>query len=161
MPDAFQEIIVTPIEIQPLRAAKEGTPVITARHRVPAAEVDSFHVVHFSKYLGWFSAAMVAAFEERGLGPGRFDEGKVEIRVARAQAAYLKSARLDDLVEIDIQRIEPRANGLLVVAQARVGTSLLARARLTIACVNPVNGELVRLPHEVRQAFAPDQAEAA
>lgn len=141
--------------------AAAAAAVLTVEHRVPAAEVDSFHVVHFSKYLGWFSAAMVAAFERRGLGPGRFDHGRVEIRVARAQAAYLKSARLDDLVEIDIVRVDTRASGLLVVARARIGATLLARARLTIACVNPVSGELVGLPDEVRRAFAPPLAEAA
>lgn len=122
-------------------------------HRVIAEEVDVFHVVHFSKYLAWFSAALIAAFESRGLGPGRFDNDTVQIRVARVQVAYLKSARLNDVVEVEVLRMEFRSKGLLVHVQGRVGKDLLARGRLTIACVAAANGELAALPEEVRRAF--------
>lgn len=139
----------------PCNAADAGRTIATIEHRVPAAEVDGFNVVHFSKYLGWYAVAMIAAFVARGLGPGRFAGNTVEIRVARVQAAYVKSACLDDLVTVDVLRIELRRTGMLVHAQARVGDDLLARARLTIACVSSGDGQLVKLPDEVRQAFEP------
>lgn len=150
------------IQAFPARPHQARGNVVTVQHRVLAEEVDAFHVVHFSKYLGWFSEALIAAFESRGLGPGRFDNDTVQIRMARVQVAYLKSARLDDLADIDITRVELRNNGLLLYVLVRVDKDVLARGRMTIACVAADSGELVRLPEEVRRAFVPSSfAEAA
>ena len=135
--------------------------VSSIRHRVQTVEVDGFQVVHFSNYLRWFSGAMMSAFETHGLGPGRFSDGRVEIRVARAQIAYIASARLGDDVSIEVAGVDVTRNGLIVALRAVTDGRLLSRARISVAFVDATTGRLTATPAEVADAFAQPHAPMA
>ena len=136
-------------------------PVSSIRHRVQMVEVDGFQVVHFSNYLRWFSGAMMSAFEAQGLGPGRFSDGRVEIRVGRAQIAYIASARLGDDVSIEVAGVDVTRNGLIVALRAVTDGRLLSRARISVAFVDATTGRLTATPAEVADAFAQPHAPMA
>lgn len=137
-------------------------PVSSIRHRVQTVEVDGFQVVHFSNYLRWFSGAMMSAFEVHGLGPGRFSDGRVEIRVGRAQIAYVASARLGDNVSVEVAGVDVTRNGLVVALRAVTNDRLLSRARISVAFVDTATGRLTGTPAEVAEAFRqPDASVAA
>jgi len=130
--------------------------IASIRHRVQPVEVDGFQVVHFSNYLRWYSSAMMAAFEAKSLGPGRFDDGRVEIRVGRVQAAYISSARLGDEVTIDVMDLTTTRNGMLFAFRASCEGRLLSRARLQVAFVDAETGRLTTPPADVVQALSPE-----
>lgn len=138
-----------------METVSERTPVSSVSHRVQPVEVDGFQVVHFSNYLRWYSSAMMSAFEARGLQPGRFCDGRIEIRVGRAQIAYVASARLGDAVKIDVLNLGLTRYGLLVALRATTGGRLLSRARISVAFVEAETGRLAKAPAEVVDALAP------
>jgi YbgC/YbaW family acyl-CoA thioester hydrolase len=127
-------------------------------HRVCPAEVDGFNVVHFSNYLRWVSAALMELFEKAGLGPGRFSDGTVEIRVGRAQMAYMASARLGDTIEASIRSVEFDRSSMILGCAVHSGGRVLTRGRLTIAFVQSATGALTPVPDEVRAALARGRA---
>ncbi|QQP93459.1 acyl-CoA thioesterase (plasmid) [Skermanella mucosa] len=127
-------------------------------HRVCPAEVDGFNVVHFSNYLRWVSAALMELFEKAGLGPGRFCDGTVEIRVGRAQMAYVSSARLGDPIEASIRSVEFDRSSMILGCAVQANGRVLSRGRLTIAFVLSATGALTPVPDEVRAALARGRA---
>lgn len=136
-----------------LQAHNARRPVAMIRHRVQPVEVDGFQVVHFSNYLRWYSGAMMAAFEASGFGPGRFGDGRIEIRVGRVQAAYIASARLGDEVTVEVIDLTLTRNGLLVVMRATSEGRLLSRARIAVAFVEADTGRLAAPPADVIAAL--------
>jgi acyl-CoA thioesterase FadM len=123
------------------------------RHRVCPAEVDGFHVVHFSNYFRWLSAALFDWFDAAGLGPGRFCNGTVEVRIGRAQAAYVSSARLGDDIEATVGRVVLEERRLMLCCTIRCSRGYLVRGRLTLAFINATTGALTLIPDEVREAL--------
>mmetsp|Transcript_14932 Transcript_14932/g.23543 ORF Transcript_14932/g.23543 Transcript_14932/m.23543 type:complete len:149 (-) Transcript_14932:163-609(-) len=136
-------------------------PMASICHHVQPVEVDGFQVVHFSNYMRWYSGAMMAAFEVNDLGPGRFCDGAVEIRVGRAQVAYISSARLGDAVSVEVLNIEVTRNGLVVTLRAMVEDRLISRARISVAFVDSATGRLTKAPQEVADALAPSAPRVA
>jgi acyl-CoA thioester hydrolase len=128
------------------------------QHRVLPEEVDAFGVVHFSNYVKWCSAAMMELFAANGLGPGQFDEGRVEVRVGRMQVVYASSARLSDKLTVSVPKVTLQKKSLVLqmrigIAEADGSERVAARAKLTIAFVEAASGKLTDAPEDVKAAF--------
>jgi acyl-CoA thioesterase FadM len=96
---------------------------------------------------------MMEGLRVSGLGPGRFSNGTVEIRVGRVQAAYVGSARLGDHVEAVVRRWTLERCSLVVHCVVQCAGRVLVRGRLTVAFIESATGALTETPDEVRAAL--------
>lgn len=118
-------------------------------HRVLPEEVDVFKVVHYSNYLKWCSNALIDFFNHNNLGSGVFEDGSIQIRVGRVNIVYMKSAKFQDKVNIQIIDLIPQRKSLVAKINIMTEDKLLIRAKITIAFVDSNTSELVNIPNEV------------
>jgi len=119
-------------------------------HRVLPEEVDVFRVVHYSNYLKWCSNALIDFFEHNNLGAGVFDDGNVQIRVGRVNIVYIKSAKFQDRIKVEIIDIVPQRKSMEVKLKIMVEDKLLVRAKITVAFVDSDTSKLVNVPNEIQ-----------
>ena len=118
-------------------------------HRVLPEEVDAFRVVHYSNYLKWCSNTLINFFEHNNLGAGVFDNEKTQIRVGRVNIVYIKSAKFQDRINVQIVKLIPQRKSLEVKLKIMTEEKVLVRAKITIAFVDSNTSELVNIPNEV------------
>ena len=122
--------------------------------RVYWEDTDAGGVVYYANYLKFMERARsewlrVLGFEQDVL---RDDAGVVFV-VRRVEIDYLSPARFNDQIEVHVRLHETGRASLGVKQELMRGDVCLARAEVTLACVDAVNFKPVKMPATILQAL--------
>lgn len=124
--------------------------------RVYWEDTDAGGIVFYANYLKFFERARTEWLRSHGFGQQSLvdDTGAIFV-VADAQIRYLRSARLDDALDISVQVQELTPTTMRIFQQAHCAGSLLCEATVRIACVQRERMRPCRIPAPILQAIRP------
>ena len=124
--------------------------IFTTEYRVIYGDCDPFDVVYYGNYLDFFERGRTELFRQIGLTYREIAEQGIYTPVSESYCKYHKSARYDDLLEIEtgiafLKRASIRLDCRVYLKKPR---TLLAEGYTVHAFVNR-KGRIVRVPKEV------------
>ncbi|MBT8414348.1 MAG: tol-pal system-associated acyl-CoA thioesterase [Boseongicola sp.] len=122
--------------------------------RVYYEDTDLAGIVYYANYLKFIERGRTEYVRDIGLDQTRLKaEQGIVFAVRRVEADYIAPAKFDDVVDV-VTTVE-RASGVRLVMRQVVerGGEVLFEALVTLVALSET-GALVRLPAELRQAFA-------
>lgn len=124
--------------------------------RVYYEDTDFSGAVYHASYLRFMERGRTEMLRACGLNQGALMAGREGAAygfvVRDMQISFLKPARMDDWLEVETILLALGGASLDLQQIIRREETILAKARVTIACV--VNGRPLRLPEGVRQALS-------
>ncbi len=122
--------------------------------RIYWEDTDAGGVVYYANYLKFFERARTEWLRSLGIEQGALQaQDGVLFVVAEVNVRYLASARLDDLLTVDVQVVERGPASMVLAQQAWRGDTLLAQARVRVGCVDTATMRPRRIPAQVNQAI--------
>ena len=127
--------------------------------RVYWEDTDAGGVVFYANYLKYFERARTEwlralGFSQEGLRLHADPAERAMFVVTDTQVRYLRPARLDDWIEVDVEVLRAGAASLDIRQQATRGQELLAVGTIRIGCVAPDTLRPRRVPDSLQQALA-------
>ena len=124
--------------------------------RVYWEDTDAGGVVYYANYLKFMERARsewlrAFGFEQDVLR----DETGVVFVVRRVEIDYLSPARFNEQLEVSVRLHEMGRASLSVRQELMRGSTRLAEAVVTLACVDAVRFKPVKIPEPILQALAP------
>ena len=124
--------------------------------RVYWEDTDAGGVVYYANYLKFMERARsewlrAFGFEQDVLR----DEAGVVFVVRRVEIDYLSPARFNEQLEVSVRLHEMGRASLSVRQELMRGSTRLAEAVVTLACVDAVRFKPVKIPEPLLQALAP------
>ena len=137
----------------PKRAPSRSTGVVADREpfrlplRVYYEDTDAAGVVYYANYLRFMERARTEWLGALGVDLAEFERvhGLVFV-VSRMEIDYLAPARLGDRLEATLRLIELGRARMVAVQDVRRGDHILARACVTLACIDRGNWRPARIP---------------
>src|SRR5918992_509613 len=121
---------------------------ITIRVRYP--EVDAMGYLHHSRFFQYFEMGRVELLRARGISYADLERQGIFFVVVKVECKYRAAARYDEELTLTT-RVTRQAHVRIDHAyELRRGTTLLAEASTTIACVDR-EGRLREIPEELRR----------
>jgi acyl-CoA thioester hydrolase len=120
--------------------------------RVYYEDTDAGGIVYYANYLRFLERARTEWLAKAGFTHAALArEHRVAFVVHRLQIEYLQPARLYDALQVTLSLLQ-RGRGRLVMAQdvLRDGV-MLARAQVTLACLDPATWRPTRIPVPVAE----------
>ena len=115
--------------------------------RVYYEDTDAGGVVYYANYLKYFERCRTEWLRALGVDQSALArEQGLQFVVARIEAEYLRPARLDDELAIEARASQIGRCSILFEQFALRGGDVLARARVTVACVDAKRRKPARLP---------------
>lgn len=124
--------------------------------RVYMEDTDAGGIVYYVNYLKFMERARTEFMRSLGFGKAYILTRDLMFVVHDVMVKYHKPARLDD--ELQATAAVVRARGAVIVFDQRVlrGAELLARATVTVACVDRHTNRPRRLPPEIAHSLQAD-----
>lgn len=130
--------------------------------RVYYEDTDTGGIVYYANYLKFFERCRTEWLRSIGVGQRALaDEHQVQFVVAALQMDYLKPARLDDLIEIDMHCARLRRASFEFAQGATCHGEPLARLQIKVACIDsrsfaprPLPPFIARALHDSHGSFA-------
>ncbi len=124
--------------------------------RVYWEDTDAGGVVYYANYLKFMERARsewlrACGFEQDVLR----DEAGVVFVVRRVEIDYLSPARFNDQLDVSVSLHETGRASLSVRQELMRGSTCLARAEVTLACVDAVRFKPVKIPPLLLQTLVP------
>jgi len=124
--------------------------------RVYWEDTDAGGVVYYANYLKFMERARsewlrACGFEQDVLR----DEAGVVFVVRRVEIDYLSPARFNDQLDVSVSLHETGRASLSVQQELMRGSTCLARAEVTLACVDAVRFKPVKIPPLLFQTLVP------
>lgn len=130
-------------------------PHFTVPVRVYWEDTDAGGVVFYANYLKFMERCRTEWLRHLGIEQHTLHaESGVVFVVLDVAVRYKKSARLDDLLMVDVQLIEQRSASILVRQTVCKDGLLLAESSVRIGCVEHASWKPHRIPEHVAQALA-------
>jgi acyl-CoA thioester hydrolase len=105
--------------------------------RVYYEDTDTGGVVYYANYLKFFERARTEWLRAAGFGQQSLAaEQGMQFVVARIECDYLRPARLDDVIELDVRVVKAGRVSVVFEQTARRGTDVLATALVRAGCVD-------------------------
>jgi acyl-CoA thioester hydrolase len=105
--------------------------------RVYYEDTDTGGVVYYASYLKFFERARTEWLRAAGFGQQSLaTEQGLQFVVARIECDYLRPARLDDVIELDVRVVKAGRVSVVFEQTARRGTDVLATALVRAGCVD-------------------------
>ena len=118
--------------------------------RVRYPEVDAMGYLHHSRFFQYFEMGRVELLRARGISYAELERRGVFFVVVKVECKYRAAARYDEELTL-LTRVTRQAHVRIDHAyELRRGTTLLAEASTTIACVDR-EGRLQEIPEELRR----------
>jgi acyl-CoA thioester hydrolase len=127
--------------------------IATVDIRVIYGDTDQMGVVYYANYLRWFEAARGALVRASGVSWHEIERSGYLLPVIEAQARYLRPARYDDLVTVEVVVEKVRGASVRFVYKITRDGELLAEGYTEHACLGP-DGRPARIPPEMRRMMA-------
>ncbi len=133
-----------------------NAPAHTIAVRVYYEDTDAGGVVYYANYLRYFERARTDMLRACGIQQGRLlDELRIGFVVKQVEIDYRASARLDDELTVTAT-IEKFGGASIAFAQtASRGETVLATAKVRVACVDFSRNRPAPIPAAVVQALTP------
>ena len=113
-------------------------------------DTDAAGVVYYANYLKFMERARTEWLGSLGFGVAEFEAAHgVVFVVHRMEIEYRLPARLSDRLEATLELAELGRARMVALQQVRRGTSVLAEARVTLACVERSSFRPARIPAEL------------
>jgi acyl-CoA thioester hydrolase len=120
--------------------------------RVYYEDTDAAGIVYYANYLRFMERARTEWLEALGFPLAAFeDEHRVAFVVHRAEIDFLAPARLNDRLDVSVGALDRGASRLVVAQRVLREAVTLARARITLACVDPRRWQPARIPAPLAQ----------
>jgi len=124
--------------------------------RVYWEDTDAGGVVYYANYLKFMERARsewlrAFGFEQDALR----DEPGIVFVVRRVEIDYLSPARFNEQLEVSVALHEAGRASLSVRQELMRGSTRLAEAVVTLACVDAIRFKPVKIPEPILQALAP------
>ena len=115
--------------------------------RVYYEDTDAAGVVYYANYLRFMERARTEWLGSLGFGVAEFEAAHgVVFVVHRMEIEYRLPARLSDRLEATLELAELGRARMVALQQVTRGTSVLAQARVTLACVERASWRPARIP---------------
>jgi 4-hydroxybenzoyl-CoA thioesterase/acyl-CoA thioester hydrolase len=123
--------------------------------RVYIEDTDAGGIVYYVNYLKYFERARTELMRSLGVSRAALPAAGCQFVVHSMQVEYLRPARLDD--EVSAEAVLEQAGRARLVFRQRVmrGAAELCRARVTVACVDPLTQRPRALPPALRERLHP------
>ena len=129
----------------------ERTPHIY-RLRTGYGDTDQSGVIHHAVYMRYLEDARADLLRARGVDFHDLEQRqRIGMAVARANMRFLRPARFDDLLEIEVSVRAQRAT-MDFDYRIRRGDEVLLEATLTLACIDLERMRAIRMPPEIAAA---------
>ena len=110
-------------------------------------DTDAAGVVYYANYLKFMERARTEWLGSLGFGVAEFEAAHgVVFVVHRMEIEYRLPARLSDRLEATLELAELGRARMVALQQVTRGTSVLAQARVTLACVERASWRPARIP---------------
>lgn len=110
-------------------------------------DTDAAGVVYYANYLKFMERARTEWLGSLGFDVAEFEVAHgVVFVVYRMEIDYRLPARLCDRLEATLELVELARARMVALQQVRRGTSVLAQARVTLACVERMSWRPARIP---------------
>jgi acyl-CoA thioester hydrolase len=124
---------------------------VTARFTFPIRvyyeDTDAAGVVYYANYLRFMERARTEWLESLGFPLAAFErEHGVAFVVHRAEIDFLLPARLNDRLAVSVEALDRGASRLVVAQRVLREAATLAKARITLACLDPERWRPARMP---------------
>jgi acyl-CoA thioester hydrolase len=120
--------------------------------RVYYEDTDAAGVVYYANYLKFMERARTEWLAARGFAVATLErEHGIAFVVRHADVDWLAPARLGDRLDVTFAVVEGRRASLVADQEIRRGERTLARARITVACLDHAHWRPTRIP----KALAP------
>ena len=124
--------------------------------RVYWEDTDAGGVVYYANYLKFMERARSEWLRARGFEQDALrDEAGVVFVVRRVEIDYLSPARFNEQLDVSVSLHEMGRVSLSVRQELTRGTCCLARADVTLACVDATRFKPVKMPASLLQALTP------
>jgi acyl-CoA thioester hydrolase len=131
-----------------------GTDIHCWPIRVYYEDTDAGGIVYYANYLKFAERARTEMMRELGTSHSEMTRTEgLSFAVARCEVDYLKSARLDDLLEVRTRIVEVGGATLDALQVIRRSEDDVARLKVRLACLNR-DGRPKRIPASVRAALS-------
>jgi acyl-CoA thioester hydrolase len=131
-----------------------GTDIHCWPIRVYYEDTDAGGIVYYANYLKFAERARTEMMRELGTSHSEMTRTEgLSFAVARCEVDYLKSARLDDLLEVRTRIVEVGGATLDALQVIRRSEGDVARLKVRLACLNR-DGRARRIPASVRAALS-------
>ena len=117
--------------------------------RVIYGDTDKMGVVYYANYLRYFEGARGTFLRAHGVSYAELEKRGLGWPVIEAQVKYLKPARYDELLTVELTLAEVRGASLRFTYRVVRDGELLAEGATEHACIGP-DGRAVRFPPDVR-----------
>jgi len=123
---------------------------VAARARIIYGDTDQMGVVYYANYLRFFEIGRAEWIRARGRAYRDLEQEGLRLPVVEAYARYLRPARYDDLIEIDVEPADVRRASLRFCYRLRRAddSTMLVEGYTLHAAVGP-DGRPRRLPADV------------
>ena len=127
-------------------------PLYRHEQRIYYEHTDAAGVVYHANYLKLYERARTEWLRDAGLDSRTVrDRLGVVFAVFKCEVAFLKPARLDDLLQVSIESARPRRTSVRFEQQISRDGDVVSTAGITVVCVTDVDGtpRSVPIPAEV------------
>ena len=132
--------------------------VIASTYRVIYGDTDNMGVVYYANYLRFFEIGRNEYMRGRGLTYREIEGRGFAFPVSEARCRYHRPARYDDLVRIETRVLRARGARVIFGYALRNEDGELLAEGMTEHGVLGRNGRPVRLPPDMLEAIAPEEA---
>jgi acyl-CoA thioester hydrolase len=124
--------------------------------RVYWEDTDAGGVVYYANYLKFMERARSEWLRSQGFEQDELrDEAGVVFVVRRVEIDYLSPARFNEQLDVSVSLHEMGRVSLRVRQELMRGSNCLARADVTLACVDAIRFKPVKMPASLLQALTP------
>ena len=127
--------------------------LVTSQYRVIYGDTDQMGVVYYANYLRFFEIGRNEWIRASGMPYGRFEEQGMMLPVADVQCSYKRSARYDDVLEIDCWTEGLGKASIRFGYRIRRGGELLATGSTKHAVLDRDTARLKPWPRALYQAL--------
>ena len=118
--------------------------------RVYYEDTDAAGVVYYANYLRFMERARTEWLGSLGVDLAALERAHgVVFVVSRMEIDYLSPARLGDRLEATLTLIELGRARMVAMQDVRRGAAALARARVTLVCIDRANWRPARIPADL------------
>ena len=110
-------------------------------------DTDAAGVVYYANYLKFMERARTEWLAAKGFAIAALErDHRIAFAVRRVAIEYLRPARLGDRLEATFAVVDGRRASLVADQEILRGETTLARARITVACVDTAHWRPARIP---------------
>jgi len=123
------------------------------RVRVYYEDTDSGGVVYYANYLKFFERCRTELLRARGIAQDALLQSGIGFVVRRAEVDYHVGARLDDELQVTAEIVRLGGASVWFAQRAMRNETLMASARVQVACIDIHRSRPIPLPAAVAAAF--------